>query len=140
MERNYDAMQKFFDRAAYDKLIAVLAEKEKAGDERADKMFGGLKRGLKNCHEYVTTVDMTETQIHCAYARTSGEALRDIITAVDRLRHTSHEACIASVSLINNIAMACGTDPVFIGDVEDRLQVADFCLDVTVQLFETRRK
>ena len=88
---------------------------------------------------YVTTVDMGETRILIAYARYDGEELRDTVEAVDNSRRIAHEAAISSVNIINQIATMNGVGNIFLGNPESRECVADFCLDVTVQLFQNRK-
>lgn len=63
---------------------------------------------------------------------------REMITRYDRRRHDAHEEAIANVRLVNRLAEMYGVAQLFTGDDQERLQVADFCLDVTVQIFQNR--
>ncbi len=51
---------------------------------------------------------------------------------------TDSEAAIVNVRLVNRLAQLYGVAPLFTGDDKERLQVADFCLDVVVQIFQNR--
>ena len=113
----------------------LLSDKTKDSED-----FEILEDVVKSCTAYVTDVDVGETQIKRFYATLDGEELREKVEAVDRRRRRNHEDAIINCKLINRVAALYGIDPVFTGDPADRLQIADFCLDVTVELFENRRR
>ena len=53
-------------------------------------------------------------------------------------RHDAHEAAIENVCLVNRVAELYGAGPLFTGDDQNRPEVADFALDVVVQIFQNR--
>jgi len=127
MERNYQikfinpvAFQKIFDKANADDLELV-------------------EEIVKNCTKYVEDVDVGEAQIRRFYATLEGEELRERVAAVDQRRRIRHNEAITSCKMLNRLASVYNTDNVFTGDDTDRLQVADFCLDITVTIFQNRR-
>ncbi len=61
-----------------------------------------------------------------------------MITQYDRRCHDQHEEAIINVRLVNRLAQIDGVSPLFNGDDQERLQVADFCLDVMIQIFQNR--
>lgn len=126
----------FFDYDQYDKMIKNLTAAAKTGDADAEMDIQDIKRVMDSFCNYVNTVDMTEMRIHIAYARMEGTELRDAITLYDTSRRNAHEAAIASANAINRYARFYDAGKIFTGDVEDRYQVADFCLEVTVKLFQ----
>ena len=127
----------FFNFTAYEAVIRSLSAESGETAAKKEKFF---QKWLEDCHEYVKCVDMTETQIRLAYARIDDTwELQDRIQRIDAGRRAAHEAAIAAASALNRMAAAYGCDPLFTGRLEDRLQVADFCLDVSVDLFEKRR-
>ena len=67
-----------------------------------------------------------------------GDEYREMVSRYDRNRHNAHEDAIANVRLVNRLATMYDSEPLFTGDDQERLQVADFCLDVTVQIFQNR--
>ena len=140
MEYNSMDHKNSFNYEAYEQLLETLTSKEKAGDENATKCITFVKRGLSALHEYVKSVDEGETRIKIAYARYEGEELREIVSAADSARRIAHEAAISHTAVLNRMAESNGIAPLFNGDLDDRLQVADFCLDVTVELFQRRTK
>ena len=134
MERNYCGMH-FFDYDAY----VVLAGKIKSNSspDAADDLEA-LDDAMTSFREYVNRVDAGEQQIMLAAVRFEGDEYREMVSRYDRNRHDQHEAAIANVRLVNRLAEMYGVSPLFTGDDQERLQVADFCLDVTVQLFQNR--
>ena len=134
MERNYEGMS-FFNYDAY----AQLADKIKAsGSEDAADDLEALDDAMTSFREYVNKVDAGKQQIKLAAVRFEGEEYREMITRYDRNRHNQHEEAIANVRLVNRLAEIYGVSPLFTGDDTERLQVADFCLDVVIQLFQNR--
>lgn len=141
MERNY-MERNFFNHESYLKLVEAIGEATKSADTdcaaEAQEDLEFLRQNINHCFDYVHTVDIAETRIKTAYFRYEGSELRDIIQTLDWNRHNTHEAAIASVSILNRLASIYKCDKLFLGDIADRLQVADFCLDVVVQIFQNR--
>lgn len=79
-----------------------------------------------------------EQQIRLAAVRFEGEEYRDMVSQYDRRRHDQHEEAIINVRLVNRLAQLYGVSPLFTGNDQERLQVADFCLDVVIQIFQNR--
>lgn len=89
-----------------------------------------ISDAVKSFVSYVNTVDQTENLINIASVRYEGEEYREKITQYDRMRRDRHEEALANVSMLNRIATMYNISNVFLGDVGDRYEVADFCLDV----------
>ena len=127
MERNYQT--RFLNPVAFQSI--------------SDKATGDdlelIEEIVKNCAEYVKDVDVGEAQIKRFYATLEGEELRERVAAVDQRRRIRHNEAITSCKMLNRLASVYNTDNVFTGDDTDRLQIADFCLDVTVTIFQNRR-
>ena len=45
---------------------------------------------------------------------------------------------IINCRLVNRLAEIYGVSPLFLGDDKERLQVADFCLDTVIMVFNNR--
>ena len=134
MERNYYGVS-YFDYDAYLKL----ADKIKgSGSVDAADDLEALNDAMTSFREYVNRVDAGEQQILLAAVRFEGDEYREMVSRYDRNRHNAHEDAIANVRLVNRLAAIYETEPLFTGDDQERLQVADFCLDVTVQIFQNR--
>lgn len=134
MERNY-AMQEFFD---YDAYVELAGKIKSTGTSDAAEDLTALNDAMTSFREYVNKVDAGEQQIRLATVRFEGDEYREMVSRYDRNRHNQHETAIANVRLVNRLAEMYGVNPLFTGNDTERLQVADFCLDVVVQLFNNR--
>ena len=124
-----------FSYEQYNRMIANMTMKAKAGDADAEMDIDDVKKIMDSFYNYVNTVDQTETRIHIAYARLEGPELRDAIMLYDTSRRRAHECVIASVRALNRYARFYETEKIFLGNDKDRYEVADFCLQVTVKMF-----
>lgn len=131
MEKNIIG-RRFFDASAFQMLS------DKATAEPDDLEI--ITDAVADFTSYVKDVDVGEQQIRLAYATLNGEELRERVSNIDARRRSRHETAISSCRVLNKMAEIYGVSAVFTGDFGDRLQVADFCLDITVELFENRRK
>jgi hypothetical protein len=131
-----DANKCFFDCVQYDKMIANMSKAARDGNADAAMDIDDVKRVMDSFCSYVNTVDMTEVRIRIAYARLDGVALRDAVQLYDASRRNAHEAAIASASAINRYARFYGAEKIYLGDTANRFEIADFCLEVAVKLFE----
>ena len=134
MERNY-MDSRYFDHEAY----IQLAEKIKASDSLdAKDDLEALDEAMTSFRVYVEKVDCGEQQIRLAAVRLEGEEYRQMVTKYDQRRHLQHEDAIINVRVVNRLAQMYGVSPLFLGDENDRLQVADFCLDTVIEIFHNR--
>ncbi len=134
MERNY-MDRHFFDHDAYVKLAETIKQSDK---DFAAEDLEALNDAMTSFREYVNAVDAGEQQIRLAAIRFEGEEYREMVTRYDRNRHNQHEDAIANCRLVNRLAELYGTPPLFTGDDQNRLEIADFALDVVVELFKNR--
>ena len=134
MERNYFGVS-YFNYDAYVKLAQKIKSSKSA--DAADDLEA-LDDAMTSFREYVNKVDMGEQQIMLAAVRFEGQEYRDMVTKYDQTRHNQHESAIANVRMVNRLAKLYDSDPLFTGDDSERLQVADFCLDVVIRIFQNR--
>ena len=143
MEKNY-LMKEFFKFTAYENLNDTIGAATKdadpavAADAQEDLEF--LRKQVNACLEYVHAVDSAEARIKMARFRYEGEEFRDIVQTLDWTRRNLHEAAITAVNIMNRLAALYECEKLFVGDTSDRLQVADFCLEVVWELFEHRQR
>lgn len=131
MEKNIIG-RRFFNASAFQMLS------DKATAEPDDLEI--ITDAVSDFTSYVKDVDIGEQQIRLAYATLDGDELRERVANIDARRRSRHETAISSARVLNKIAEIYGVSAIFTGDFGDRLQVADFCIDITVELFENRRK
>ena len=141
MERVNNNNVKLFSLETYNALTESIAKAAASGDQDAKDDLRMLKRATDSWHGYVNVVDATETRIKVATFRCEGEEYRELVELADRERRRSHDAAISFVSMINRLCPLYSVpDKVFLGDTNDREEVADFCLDVAVTLFAEAKK
>lgn len=135
MEKNY-AGKSLFNFSEYNHLFQVISSSK---DEFAREDLETIDDALTQCRRYVEIVDTTEQQIKLAYVRFDGDDLREKVVNYDLQRRRAHESAIGSANMLNRLSNLYGCDKIYNGG-EDRLEVADFCLEVVVQIFENRRR
>lgn len=139
MERSTN-MTNLFNYDNYKALTDAMAAAKAAGSEDALDDLKYLESAMQSFYNYVHTVDMTETNVQLCAVLYEGDDFRSRVEAADRSRRIAHEAAISNVNWLNNISCkGYNTGIIFSGDSSDRLQVADFCLDVTAKVFTERR-
>lgn len=142
MQRNYQG-ESSFNYEAYLELIKVLGELTKSQDaeeqKAAEKELKVVDRRMQNLVNYVSTVDDGENHIRCLEHLLEGEDLRAAEERANAARKAAHNAAIDATNILNRLAARHCNGIIFTGDATDRLAVADFCLDVTVKLFNERR-
>lgn len=93
---------------------------------------------VKSCNNYVTAVDAMEVRIKVAQFRFDTAEFQEIVKDLDNQRRRHHEDAIACTNMLNRIAALYKVSPIFTGDISNRYEVADFCLEVTKVIFENR--
>ena len=93
---------------------------------------------LKNCMAYVQKVYALEVYI---LTKTEGDPdeYRQTVSNMDHTRSVTHNALISSVKIVNRIFDRAGLPPIFTGDTEKRIEVANFAMEIVSELFSLRR-
>lgn len=123
--------KRFLNEGAYFQLL----KKEKDPD-----VLEYIENTVQTCTDYVQRVDMMETQLITARTRMDQDQYQQFIMNIDTQRRRCHDDAIASMGFLNRVAKANGLEPIFNGNQADRYQVADFCLELTVTIFQNRKK
>lgn len=95
---------------------------------------------MNNLASYVDSVYAMEVQIQTLRFRLEGEDYREAVSALDKRRRSAHEAAIAGCSILNRVAKMVGVEDMYSGNLEDRHEVAEFCIAVVDELFHGRTK
>ena len=135
MEKNFKD-KKLFNFGEYNHLFQVISSSK---DEFAKDDIDVIDDALTQCRRYVETVDTTEQLIKLAYVRFDGDELREKVVNYDKQRRDAHNVAVGSANMLNRIARLYGCGTIYAGS-EDRLDVADFCLEVVVEIFENRTR
>lgn len=118
------------------KEFLQLIEAYKEDEDFLDAILENMSRIVR----YVDAVTAMEYQIPIIYARYEGEEVRDKIQNLDSRRRTAHEAAIVAVAQLTRWAKVKEVSPMFDGDVTNRYEIADFCMDLVKEFFKEGQK
>lgn len=107
-----------------------------SGDEEVLEV---VERSMNSFMLYVQSVYAMEIRLPIIKFTKEGQDLCDAITELDRSRRHAHEGAIASCNVLNRICKAFNVEPLFDGNSDDRLAVADFCMDTVTAFFKERK-
>ena len=102
------------------------------------EMLEIIESDMKALGEYVYAVHMMETSLPIIHVNYDGQELRDRVEKLDRNRRDHHDRAIMGVKRLNRFAEMECVEKIFTGDIEDRYAIADFCRDVTIEMFNGR--
>ncbi len=122
--------KKVFGHESYLQLIKT---------EKDSDVLEYIENTIKTCCDYVKAVDMMETQLITARMRMEQDEYQEFIQRIDTHRRALHNDAIASVSFLNRCAESNGLQKIFLGNKEDRYEVADFCLQIVQTIFKNRK-
>lgn len=128
----------YFNFRNYMTLLESVTKGAQTGEERDQSSLDLIKRASDTFLEYVRSVDYSETRICILRFRAnSSEEFRDLVTEIDRSRRNSHESCIMFCRILNRQAHSRGIGPVFEGDLEQREQVTQFCIEFVAEVYNS---
>lgn len=90
--------------------------------------------------DYVQSVNQMENTINIMRFKLDAAEYRERLQALDRNRRIIHNGCIAGCKLLNRLSASVGLDKFFEGNIEERLEVAEFAMEVTKEIFDNRTK
>ena len=97
-----------------------------------------IKTDITHLQEYVQAVYSMETLIPIYRVRYDGDDLRYNIEKLDNARRDKHNLAIMSVKRLNRFAGLADLPRLFDGNVDDRYEVADFCMNTVNTVFSAR--
>jgi len=119
-----------FKKSTFLSLVNAYANSEPA--------LSVIQRSMNALGEYVNSVYTMELKMPILRFRLEPEEFRNAIMELDRARHNAHEAAIDACRILNRICTQVGLENLYTGSLEERLEVADFCMSVVSTLFEDR--
>ena len=90
--------------------------------------------------EYVAYVYKMESLKSILKIRLEAAEYKNIIEEMDKKRTRIHNSAIASTKVINRLCEFNELPLFFQGNIEDRVEVAEFIRDVVVNIFEKRKR
>lgn len=106
------------------------------GDD--DDMLGFVLDTAKRFDGYVGAVCESELERPVSKKRYDGDNLRSDLERIDAYRHAAHEAAISAIKQLNRLSERFDVPSLFEGDINDRIQVAEFCMMFTKEIFDDR--
>lgn len=109
---------------------------EMAKEENDMLLMDLIRDQVDNFRKYVNAVVEMEIRIPIARFRsTDAEDFQRFVERLDSNRRKIHEVAIDSCRILNRTCATMGLDSFYPGDLEDRYQVADFCMEIVSELF-----
>jgi len=102
-------------------------------------VLGLIESAVKACSRYVVAVNDLELYLLMNSSSTEGQEYRDTVSSLDRNRSFAHNSLISDVTAMNRLCVKAGIDTVFTGNVDNRIEVAEFAKDLVAEIFESRR-
>lgn len=94
---------------------------------------------IQSAAEYVMDVNVFEGGILISKYYKDGEQYRNYIEGLDKERTSAHNELIANVKIINRLCRKYSLSPIYDGDEEDRVAIANFGFELAKEIFITRR-
>ena len=94
---------------------------------------------ISSASDYVRRVNVLEIGLMVGKYNKEGSEYREYIEKLDKLRSSAHNALITNVKIINRLCKNNDLPPIYDGDEEERIKVAEFAKQVVEELFSTRR-
>ena len=89
--------------------------------------------------EYVAYVYKMESLRHILRIKLGKDEYKNSVEEMDEKRTRIHNAAIASTKVINRLCESNDLSLFFEGNIDDRVEVAEFIRDVVVNVFENRK-
>ena len=90
--------------------------------------------------DYVAYVYKMESLRPILKIKLSMDEYKNVVEEMDKKRTRVHNAAIASTKIINRLCESNRIPLFFEGNIDDRVEVAEFIRDVVVNVFENRKQ
>ena len=134
-----EGTKNLFNYNAYKNLIETINVKAESPED-CEELHEMVELSLKSCLDYVQAVDAMELAMPRIMATCKGAEFRDRLSGYDHSRRVSHDAAIAQARIMNRLCKMYEIEPVCTADLDDRIQVADYCIDVVTTAFNYREQ
>lgn len=94
---------------------------------------------INSCGQYIEKVNAMESALVSARFRLEGNDYRDYMVDLDKSRRLAHNSLIVSVKLLNRYCKLANIDPLYEGDLESRIEIAEFAKEIVDEMFESRK-
>lgn len=116
-------------KEVYNKMLEI------ANENKDTELVEFIGDQVNSFRKYVNSVVEMEIRIPVARFRMETEDFQRFVENLDSNRRKIHETAIDACRILNRICGMMGLEMFYPGDLEDRYQVADFCLKVVSEFF-----
>ena len=109
-------------------------------NEKGEMEFAAdIEEIINSCGRYIESINSMEAAITSARFRLEGNDYREYVMNLDKSRRLTHNSLIVSVKLLNRYCRLAEMDPIYKGDMESRIEIAEFAQNVVNEMFDTRK-
>ncbi|WP_291637746.1 DUF3232 domain-containing protein [Clostridium sp.] len=119
------------------KDLMMKIENQNSGNKDLEKEM--LEDLAMDCNEYISCIVKMENTINLAKTRLETKEYQEIIITLDRSRTTTHNVVISDVKVLNKLSVLYELPLIFTGNVDNRIEVAEFAKLYLDELFNERR-
>lgn len=120
-------------RKKFDELVTLIEQ----GNDK--ELLETVHYAIESCGQYIEAVNAMEAIITVQKFRMEPEDYRAFLMEADKRRRNIHNGLIANVAVLNRICKMFNVSEIFEGDIEKRIEVAEFAAKVVNEMFETRK-
>ena len=102
-------------------------------------VLGLIESALKGCWRYVVAVNDLELFMMMKDGAAEGEEYRFAVSGLDKTRTLAHNSLISDVTAMNRLCVKAAMEPVFSGNINNRVEVGNFAKEIVTEFFEKRR-
>lgn len=119
-----------------EKINKLVAELKKLED--CDELLEYVFNMIDYCGQYVGAVVSQQSILYVKKSMLDGESFHTIAQEADTTRSIKHDALITTVKIVNRLCGEVGAEPIYTGDIEKRVEVAEFAKQVVNEMFDVR--
>ena len=120
-------------REQFDGLMIKLNEKDDKG------FMESVHYAIESCGRYIEAVNAMESVQLTQRILLEPEEYRAKLIESDKRRKNVHDGLIANVTILNRLCIMADLAPIYKGDVESRIEIAEFAMAVVTEMFNTRK-
>ena len=117
----------------------LIKDLKKLNNDVSKDCIDYIEEIISSCGRYVERVTATEAAFTIARFRMEPEAYREYVTELDRSRKIAHDTVMVNIAILNRYCRLVGVQPIYTGDLNDRITVADFAMRVCNTFFKIRK-
>lgn len=119
------------------KVVMIKLVNEFKNDELVLEM---IRETLNSCSMYVHVINRQEITVSVEKYVLPRNELNDKIDNLDNLRKLTHDSIISGFKAINRLCIKCNLEKFYKGNEDDRVEVAEFAMEIVKSSFDNRKR